>query len=417
MDTRNDFEREVAHLKQMLQNLPKQENAQQFASQVNHTAQQFSQNFGAPPRQPVNPQPTGRSYTNYRTPSQPNVPPKPAQPKQQTRPVQYKQNHQPAVPYQPTWLQKQGKIAGKTPSVLLSTFGMIGAIPAGALTGVGVLIEFARYGLDAAVNVGVPGAAVTMFFIIMTMIGFGIGKKVKRCKKYRSLFSNNKMITFDQLSTVTQRSKRFLLKDIKKMIRNGSLNEVYLDAGQTCVILDHETYRQYLQLENRRKNLESMQQEAGRIGDGMDDKLSGINAQGKDYIRQIRLANDALPGQEISDKLFRLEAITLKIFEYISKHPEKLDQVDKFMTYYMPTVTKLVGAYQEFDAQPIQGDNIKGAKLEIEQMLDTVCAAFENVLDGLFAENALDISADISVMETMLRQDGLTKDEISGGVK
>ncbi len=427
MDTKNDFERELEHLKQVLQNLPKQQTVQQFGERVEQTGKRFAQNFqNTQPQRNTNAQYTDNRYTNYRSNTQsypktnvtkPNQKPQHIQqnkpPVQQNQPVQYRQNHQPAVPYQPTWLQRQGRIAGKTASVLFRTFGLIGAIPTVPIAAVGTLVQYYQYGLNAAISFGTPTGGIAFLFVLMTMIGFGINKTVKRCKKYRDLFANNKMVTLDQLAAVTQRSKRFLLKDIKKMIRNGSLSEIYLDAGQTCLILDHETYKQYLQLENRRKNLESEQNASARLEDGMQK----IGAQGKEYIRQIRLANDALPGQEISDKLFRLEAITLKIFEYIDKHPEKLDQVDKFMNYYMPTVTKLVNAYQEFDAQPIQGENIQGAKREIEQMLDTVCAAFENVLDGLFAENALDVSADISVMETMLRQDGLTKDEISGGLK
>lgn len=197
------------------------------------------------------------------------------------------------------------------------------------------------------------------------------------------------------------------------MVRRGMLSHVYFDAGQTCVILDDETYHQYQILENRRKNLEYTQTEATKLPEKTEESLTGVRAEGQKYIRQIRAANDALPGEEISDKLFRLETITVKIYEYIDKHPEKLDQVQRFMDYYMPTTTKLVQAYQEFEAQPVQGENILGSKKKIEDMLDTIAAAFENVLDGLFADNALDISSDISVMETMFRQDGLTKDELS----
>ena len=40
-------------------------------------------------------------------------------------------------------------------------------------------------------------------------------------------------------------------------------------------------------------------------------------------------------------------------------------------------------------------------------MLDTVCVAFSRQLDALYGEEALDISADIKVMEQMLAQEGL----------
>ncbi len=78
------------------------------------------------------------------------------------------------------------------------------------------------------------------------------------------------------------------------------------------------------------------------------------------------------------------------------------------MRYYLPTTLKLVQSYQEFDTQPVQGENITQAKTEIAQALDTINAAFANLLDSLFADDALDISTDISALETMLKQEGLT---------
>ena len=47
-------------------------------------------------------------------------------------------------------------------------------------------------------------------------------------------------------------------------------------------------------------------------------------------------------------------------------------------------------------------------KKEIEDTLDTINQAFENLLNSFFEERALDISSDISVLHTMLAQEGLT---------
>ena len=73
----------------------------------------------------------------------------------------------------------------------------------------------------------------------------------------------------------------------------------------------------------------------------------------------------------------------------------------------MPTTLKLVYAYKEFDAQDFEGENIKAAKKEIEQSLDMVNKAFENLFDSMFQDEAMDISSDISVLKTMLKQEGL----------
>ena len=40
--------------------------------------------------------------------------------------------------------------------------------------------------------------------------------------------------------------------------------------------------------------------------------------------------------------------------------------------------------------------------------MDTIVAAFEKQLDSLFGTDALDISTDITVLETMMAREGLT---------
>lgn len=81
------------------------------------------------------------------------------------------------------------------------------------------------------------------------------------------------------------------------------------------------------------------------------------------------------------------------------------------MDYYLPTTVKLLEAYQELDKQPVQGENILSSKSEIEGTLDTLNTAFEKLLDDLFQDTAWDVSSDISVLRTMLAQEGLAKDE------
>ncbi len=85
-----------------------------------------------------------------------------------------------------------------------------------------------------------------------------------------------------------------------------------------------------------------------------------------------------------------------------------MPEISKFMRYYLPTTLKLVNAYREFEKQPVQGENIRNAKTEIQTSLEIINKAFENLLDSLFEDDALDISTDISVLHTMLAQEGLT---------
>ena len=135
--------------------------------------------------------------------------------------------------------------------------------------------------------------------------------------------------------------------------------------------------------------------------------------RGNAFIAKIRACNDAIPGEEISGKISRMEEIVRRIFLRAKEHPEIVPDLKKLMDYYLPMTVKLLDAYADMDAQPIQGETILDSKQEIEDTLDTLNQAFEKLLDDLYKETALDVSSDISVLNTLLAQEGLTEDELT----
>ena len=119
---------------------------------------------------------------------------------------------------------------------------------------------------------------------------------------------------------------------------------------------------------------------------------------------------------EIKNKLIIDEEtrwIVEKIFERAQKHPEIIPDLKKLMNYYLPMTVKLLDAYEEMDQQPVQGENIQASKKEIEDTLDTLNQAFEKLLDSAFQDTAWDVSSDISVLHTLLAQEGLTDDDFA----
>lgn len=211
------------------------------------------------------------------------------------------------------------------------------------------------------------------------------------------------------------------------MIHSRMFRQGHLDKQGTCLMVTEQAYRQYqtaqLSLEQRQQEqaLEKQreqepaqqQKEKGRQKEvwknpQLSPEAKAVIREGFQYLDQIRQSNDAIPGEEISQKISRLELVIGKIFERVEQHPELIDDLRKFMDYYLPTTVKLLKAYEEMDAQPVQGSNIVSSKKEIENTLDTISLAFENLLDSFFEDTAWDISTDITVLRTMLAQEGLT---------
>ena len=155
---------------------------------------------------------------------------------------------------------------------------------------------------------------------------------------------------------------------------------------------------------------QQIQQQEETVETG-DTQVDRIVAEGREYRRQIREVNDRIPDPELSEKISRLEDITRKIFDHILQNPDKISQIRKFMGYYLPTTLKLLNAYDTLSQQGVEGQNIRSSMNDITMMMDSVVLAFEKQLDNLFQADALDISSDISVMETMLAQEGLSDDD------
>ncbi len=124
-------------------------------------------------------------------------------------------------------------------------------------------------------------------------------------------------------------------------------------------------------------------------------------------VSEMRRLNDSIKDAAISAQISHLEATTGKIIDAVVEKPSKLPQIRKFMNYYLPTTLKLLNAYDRMDSTGASGTNIDGTKGKIGEMLGTICVAFSRQLDALYGEEALDISADITVMEQMLQQEGI----------
>lgn len=128
-------------------------------------------------------------------------------------------------------------------------------------------------------------------------------------------------------------------------------------------------------------------------------------------VSELRRLNANIEDPTLSAQIDHMEATTQKIFSYVLEHPEKKTQIRRFLNYYLPTTIKLLNAYDRMDDAGVSGANIDGTKGKIEQMLATVVTAFDKQLDALFGDEALDISADITVLEHMMAQEGLTDND------
>ena len=130
---------------------------------------------------------------------------------------------------------------------------------------------------------------------------------------------------------------------------------------------------------------------------------------GDAHLRAIRDLSAKIDSPQVRGKVDKVGGTCQRIFDYVRQNPKSADELRKFMNYYLPTLEKLVKTYELMEEQGVEGENITASKERISQMLDTMDLAFEKQLDALFGDTALDIDTDITVMEGMMAQEGLTE--------
>lgn len=279
---------------------------------------------------------------------------------------------------------------------------LLGAILSGSIAG--------------SITLGVIVAG-SLFFFLQGKKKFGLSKKYYQ---YGSVLKQAEFFNISDLAKATMGSDKSVLKDIKNMIKLGFLPRARFDSTETVCMVTDRAYEQYLGAESDRIAREQKAEEDKKAAiaaeraknaeyKNLSDKEIQILEEGKEYIVFVRQINDVIPDtEEMSNKLYRLEEIMNRIFAQVKKDPSSADELHKLMNYYLPTTKKLLNAYVELDKQPEVGENITQTKKEIDDAMDTINMAFESLLDSLFQDMAWDISSDISVMKTMMAQDGLT---------
>lgn len=316
--------------------------------------------------------------------------------------------------------------------ILLCAFGY----PVAVISGILLLLGIAGLFLikpGEALAVLIVSLVFTGVFGGMAGAGTSILKRIGRFEKYMSFLQDREYCDIKELAEKTGKTAKYVAKDLRKMIESGWFRQGHLDGQKTCLMVTDQAYDQYLQLEEQMREKErdeiyreqqkekeariqkekqdQVKRETEKAREGLTPEVREIIEQGDAYIRKIHACNDAIPGEEISAKISRMEMIVDRIFDRVEQNPETVGDIRKLMEYYLPTTVKLLEAYEEMDRQPVGGENIQTAKAEIEATLDTLNLAFEKLLDSLFQDTAWDVSSDISVLHTMLAQEGLTEEE------
>lgn len=168
------------------------------------------------------------------------------------------------------------------------------------------------------------------------------------------------------------------------------------------------------QTEAKAQSQTAKEEKRQETGEGNSPEIAALLAERDRALGEMRRLNDSIADEKISAQIDHLELVTGKIIDHVAQNPAKLPQIRRFLNYYLPTTLKLLNAYDRMDAAGVSGTNIDGTKGRVENIMDTIVKAFDQQLDALFGDEALDISTDITVLEQMLAREGLGGTQMPG---
>ena len=246
-----------------------------------------------------------------------------------------------------------------------------------------------------------PDAAWYLEEIVFPLCGFGAGlgclwaglrrqKQVRTFRSYLAMIGSRTTISISALSSAMGVSPAKVRDTLEDMLDDGFFPLGYLDYGSDRLVLTSDG------IPDPPKEEEKPAQE-----EPAEDPQNAI-------LEEIRAINADIDNPKLNQQIDRIGVITAKVFEYQRSHPQKSNQLHSFLSYYLPTTLKILRAYAQLEDQEVDGENISAAMERIEGMMDKVVEGFEKQLDQLFQGDALDITADVEVLERMLAKDGLS---------
>lgn len=247
-----------------------------------------------------------------------------------------------------------------------------------------------------------------IFWIIPALvISFYLNYKVKkdknqiiRFRKYNREIGNNTVIPTADLAAITAKPIDFTINDLLNMIEKDYYRQARIVENGELFILDSNTYKLYK---------EEMLRDPKESYEELEEKES--NALVEEYLsrakRDVTALTEMTPKlrEPMKAKISEFLQIVGKIFELLKENPNTAKDLDKVINFYLPTTVKLMDNYIDLSEKPT--DSVKSSLKSMEQTMDLVNDGFMKMLDNIYQEKIMDLSSDMSVLKSMLRQEGL----------
>lgn len=242
-------------------------------------------------------------------------------------------------------------------------------------------------------------AVTSLPFLWMFSAGMSKMRLARQLNNWGAAMGERSSISIAELAAVTQAAPAQVRKALRKILSRGWVTGWMDEAGEVFYLNAADWQTDYA----RRHGI---QPQAEPESTPQPEPAADSDEPVADFVRLLeqekRLMEDPLAVEELE----QMKRTTLAIGEWVAQHPESSPKVRRLAGYYMPTTLKLLHTYNEVRGQ--NTDNAQNIRRDITGILHTLNIAFENLYNNLLQDVAMDISSEITALQGILAQDGLS---------
>ena len=273
-----------------------------------------------------------------------------------------------------------------------------------------VFIDDIAYGFFSADTIA------AFLFLFISAAVFAVGTVISQRNmilardffRIRREIQDQSVLAVEDIVTALNKPQQTVAAEINHMIRKDYLPQARLVEGGDLLLVDHAAYKAYK--DNYMGRTVPVKEHVPEIEESEtptdDDRAVAMDDYEKTLKEQRARAHDGALKDKISALLKLLDAIR----HAVNTDPGRVESLNKFVDYYTPTTIKLIERYLQFESSSVITDSIRKTMDDILRSLDKVIDGYEKLLDTLYKDDLLDLNAEMDVMETVMKQDGLIEE-------
>lgn len=230
--------------------------------------------------------------------------------------------------------------------------------------------------------------------------------------RIRREIQDQSVLAVEDLVTALNKPQQTVAAEINHMIRKDYLPQARLVEGGDLLLIDHAAYKAYK--DNYMGRTVPVKENVPEIEEtevSDDDRATAM----EDYEKTLKEQRDRTGDDVLKEKISALLKLLDAIRHAVNTDPGRVESLNKFVDYYTPTTIKLIERYLQFESSSVITEAIRKTMDDILRSLDKVIDGYEKLLDTLYKDDLLDLNAEMDVMETVMKQDGLIEESEGDG--